>query len=791
MNNEPSLLDYLKSLFDPRRPRIQLPDETPPESGTAPWESPAPYALPSSHEFPPVPPPPQGDAEIPIAPPELPPGPFPWRTISMLFLALLAQGALEPPERSLMLGLVLYGLAAIAGVWAYFAREFALPEAADVPYQDDPYTVNRIAILLMLAIAGFAFLIMGGNKFTAFNVFVWAQAIFFGCAAFWLKGEARAPLGPRLQEGVRNLAALFRSRWGVMLLLGFAVAIFFRFYHLDQVPPQMFSDHAEKLQDVQDVLNGETHIFFPRNTGREFVQMYLTAFTAKYLGLGLTFMALKMGVALAGIVTLPFIYLLGKELANRRVGLLALVFAGMSYWLNVITRVALRFSLYPLFVAPVLYHLVRGLRRGERRDFIWAGLWLGLGLHGYSPFRFVPLFVALVVVLFVLHAGTRGKRGQAIWQLGVVIALSFIVFLPLLRYITESEENRALVLYRSMTRIGTVEREYPAVCTPEEKTRCFSLLEFVQRMVGDELTERQRTAIIVVQIFISNLGKAMAMFAWDDGETWVHSVVGRPALDIVSAALFYPAYLLLFLRYLRKRRWEDAFLLVAVPFLMLPSVMSLAFPNENPSLNRTGGAIIPVFIIIALALDGMMRALKGWGGSRWGRAASWGVAGFLLLWSASMNYDIVFHDYYEQFRSASWNTTELGGVIRGFIDSVGTEETAWVIPWPYWVDTRLVGINAGVYIKDYAIPRERLVETTAVPGPKLFLLHPQDVETLAELQRLYPGGTLQTYISEVPDKDFLIYLVLDSSALPPPGAVTPEAYPAPPGVVPPEAYPAP
>jgi uncharacterized membrane protein len=108
--------------------------------------------------------------------------------------------------------------------------------------------------------------------------------------------------------------------------------------------------------------------------------MYLTAAVALIFGTGLSFISLKIGTALAGLVTLPFIYLLGKEVANRRVGLLAMAFAGVAYWPNVISRVALRFALYPLFVAPTLFFLVRGIRRQNSNDFIWAGFALGLAL---------------------------------------------------------------------------------------------------------------------------------------------------------------------------------------------------------------------------------------------------------------------------------------------------------------------------------------------------------------------------------------------------------------------------
>ena len=111
----------------------------------------------------------------------------------------------------------------------------------------------------------------------------------------------------------------------------------------------MFSDQAEKLLDVGDILNGQYSIFFPRNTGREFVQMYLTASIASWLKLGLTFLSLKLGTALLGLFTLPFIYLLGKEVANRYVGLAALLLAGIAYWPNVISRIGSAISPLPVF----------------------------------------------------------------------------------------------------------------------------------------------------------------------------------------------------------------------------------------------------------------------------------------------------------------------------------------------------------------------------------------------------------------------------------------------------------
>ena len=81
------------------------------------------------------------------------------------------------------------------------------------------------------------------------------------------------------------------------------------------------------------------------------------------------------------------------------------------------------------------------------------------------------------------------------------------------------------------------------------------------------------------------------MFNIDDGEIWVHSVPHRPALDTVSAALFLLGVVLILIRYIRNRHWLDLFLLISIPLLLMPSILSLAFPGENPALNRAGGRL--------------------------------------------------------------------------------------------------------------------------------------------------------------------------------------------------------
>ncbi|MGW8250415.1 MAG: hypothetical protein ACWGO1_07210, partial [Anaerolineales bacterium] len=115
--------------------------------------------------------------------------------------------------------------------------------------------------------------------------------------------------------------------------------------------------------------------------------------------------------------------------------------------------------------------------------------------------------------------------------------------------------------------------------------------------------------------------------------------------------------------------------------------------------------------------------------------------------------------YQAVFAQSSWNTSEMGQVIRQFTSSVGSPDSAWVVAYPHWVDTRLVGMNAGYPLKDYAIWPDQFAETTADPGAKLFLVKPEDGQALQTLQGLYPQGVLTEYQSKLEFHNFLMYFV--------------------------------
>jgi hypothetical protein len=697
---EPSVLDYLKSKLMPwKYSRITLQPEL------------------------------SAQGEL-VAPPieEALTYPFPWRSLLSLLLALVGQALLGPLYRGWMFGVAILIISLGLLVWSALADKWELPPLKENEAETSAQSLDSIKLLTGVTgviIALVAFWTFGTLQFNILNLALLILALDF------IIQSLQIPDVTRQNWLVRLWKRLHPPPWSITIkattlvaLAGIALVVFFRFYHLAQVPPEMNSDHAEKFLDVLNVLAGQTSIFFIRNGGREALEFYLVAGLNKFFGFPLTFLTLKLVTSVVGFLTLPFLYLLGKEIGGPRVGWLAFLFAGIAYWPNVVSRFGLRLPFYMLFSAALLYYLVRGIRTARRNDFIIAGVLLGLSFYGYSADRILPGLVIAAIVLYLIHSQSKGHRLAVLASLTALILVSLVLFLPLFRYILAEPES---FFYRTFSRMGSWER-----------------------LISDP----------IALIFIKNVGRALAMFSWDNGEVWPISIPNYPALSVVSGALFYMGAGLVLIRYLRHRHWLDLFLLISIPLLMLPSTLSLAFPAENPNLYRTGGAMVPVFLMVALALDSLMKAVARSFSANGGQRVAWALALFLLAFNSMQDYALVFKYYDENYLRSSWNSSEIGQVARDFIGMYQIPVSVWVVGYPNWVDTRLVANNAGLPGRDFELKPENFQSTLALGGPKLFIINPDDKNAQTTLRQLYPDGQLYLYHSKVETKDFLVFIVL-------------------------------
>ncbi|MGV8025062.1 MAG: glycosyltransferase family 39 protein [Anaerolineaceae bacterium] len=678
---EPSLLDYLRSLLElqPEKYRSYL----------------------HNNEE-------QTDISRPYREKEKTKFKFSFLPILALAWAILGQVFLEPAQRNTGWGILCYSLAGIALLFFIFVKRGQFQTSKK---QDKPWLISqdiRIGFLFPATVfLAAAFWFFKDNQFTLLNVSLWIIGLALFVLAVWEKQEN--------SHLVKKKIDLFV----VLVVLVAVVSIFFRTYELQKIPSEMFSDHAEKLLDVADVLDGNTSIFFVRNTGREALQFYLTAAIIKIFHTDISFLSLKLGTVLAGLLTLPFIYLIGKELGGKWTGLAALFLAGVGYWPNVISRVALRYAFYPLFTAATFYYLIKGLRSRKRNDFLIAGLLMGVGMHGYSSARFLPIVVTVVFLIYLLTLKTKQEKNHLIWMFLLVAVAAFFVFLPLFRYLLE---NPAMFSYRASTRLLPIEQDYP----------------------GNPLL-----------IFLSNFWNAITMFFNNNGEIWVHSIPNRPAFDVISAALYFIGAFFALIQSVKKKNWLTTAILVSIPLLLMPSILSLVYPGENPSLNRTSGAYVLAFVIAGYGWSQISEIFLNDQPTKARKNLIVILCLGLGLGCGLQNYDLVFNQYREEYNLNAWNTSEIAVEIERFYQEGGETDNAFVLPYPYWVDTRLVGINAGLPRKDYAIWPEDFETKKQEPGTYLFILKPEDIENIDLLQALFPNNTLYTYSSETPGKNFI------------------------------------
>lgn len=212
-----------------------------------------------------------------------------------------------------------------------------------------------------------------------------------------------------------------------------AVAVFFRFYRLESIPPGLYPDVAINGNDaINSLKTGQFKLFYPENNGREGLMIWLDAFSFSLLGVSVY--ALKFPSALAGVLTVIGIYLLGRELFGKKqelVPYLASFFLAVSFWHVNFSRIGFRAILTPLCLVFAFYFFTKGFR--TKRNFwqIPAGLFFGTGFYTYTGFRLaVPLLFCVMAGWFFYY--WRGKLPINFLRAAVLmLATVFIVALPI------------------------------------------------------------------------------------------------------------------------------------------------------------------------------------------------------------------------------------------------------------------------------------------------------------------------------------------------------------------------
>ncbi|MDP3710246.1 MAG: glycosyltransferase family 39 protein [bacterium] len=234
----------------------------------------------------------------------------------------------------------------------------------------------------------------------------------------------------------------------VILFLG----AFFRFYDLGKTPPGLYPDEAMNGNNALEAIYSNDigvysfKIFYPENNGREGFFINLQAISVAVFGN--TPWALRVVSALFGTLTILGLYLLTKELfKNTAISLLSSFFLAISFWHINFSRIGFRAIMVPFLSVFALYFLLKGIRGEKIWDFIWAGVFTGLGLQTYIAFRFVP-FVILIPLLWYATQSVKRKAQShnlklktKILHIALFLVTALIIFLPLGLYFLQNPQD--------------------------------------------------------------------------------------------------------------------------------------------------------------------------------------------------------------------------------------------------------------------------------------------------------------------------------------------------------------
>lgn len=298
---------------------------------------------------------------------------------------------------------------------------------------------RRFQIVLAVAIA--VILGLRAQWYLVDQVDLWTGLIFWAFAgAFFLYAlwQARGALvdGGMSEEAADGpgKAVLPLTAEIVLFAVVIGVGIFFRFYRIGDIPPGLNHDAAWNGLYAIRITQGIGYSAFVNccgAVGHETMFHYVIA--AFQLIVGPTAFAIQLAAVSIGIATLAVFYLLIRRMFDARVALVATLLLGVSGWHITFSRAGWHAILIPLFEALTFYLLLRALDTRRIRDFVLAGVAVGLSLDTYDAAKTIPLSVA-VFLLYLLFRNRSLIRTYS-WQFVTYGVAALAAFAPLGWYI--------------------------------------------------------------------------------------------------------------------------------------------------------------------------------------------------------------------------------------------------------------------------------------------------------------------------------------------------------------------
>ena len=365
-------------------------------------------------------------------------------------------------------------------------------------------------------------------------------------------------------------------------------------------------------------------IYFTGNWGITPLEIYLTALAFRFVGEQT--LAIRYVSAIAGIVTIPVLYVLTRTLfplpsrdaidtptqgwgdsptVRQFLPFVACLVLAVLPWHNAFSREGVEVVLVPLWTTLAVLFLWWGLESHKWWSFAVSGLFWGSAFYTYRAAWVFPGVLGLFLVYKLFQE--RGFLRRYGSKLLLLVLIAALVVLPL----------------------GIFAYQYPQL--------------IVGRVTSVSAAGPGGGSQAFVRSVVGNTVKVAGVFVTGGYVPDGNRLYTRPPMPLFLALMLYLGMALSLLRF---RRAEYAMLLIWLVWMWVPSILS----NDAPNLHRMIGTTPAMAILIALGMGWLLDLVRGGTKDleRWRRLAP-AVAGIalsgLLVYTTVWSYQYFFVDW--------------------------------------------------------------------------------------------------------------------------------------------------
>lgn len=532
-----------------------------------------------------------------------------------------------------------------------------------------------------------------------------------GLLGLWLLGVmlyvgAAADL-PLAWARLRGLRVALQANLGeALLLLSLLIAAgVARFAFLGRIPFVLGGDEASMGLEAMAVLQGRlTNPFATGWLSHPTLFFYLQAAAMSWLGN--TAVALRAIPALAGTLTVPAVYLLARDLFDRRTAAIAAAYLAFYHYAIHYSRLGLNNTMDPLLAVLAVLFLFRGLRSGRPAWFALSGVLLGLEQYFYMGSRVVPIFVLATLAWAAWREPGFWRRHR---RSLLVLGGGFLVAgWPLLLFFARHPRE----FMARISALGIFQSGWLA-----------SASEMFKRSQASLLWEQFAKSVLAFHVY---------------PDPWIFYHPGVPLLDPASAVLFTFGLVYSAAHFRERRHALLVFWLAAV-------LIFGSFLLENPpSSQRLVLTVVPVSIFVGLGLATVVDVAERLAGvpHLWSRAAAGLVAACLALVSLRFYFAV-----YTPARIYGGLNTEVAYEMGRYLRELGPDCRYYLLGAPRMYAT----FPTLSFMASQTQGEDVLDPLTGPPNPveggkhPIFLFLPERLDELQFVRLAFPAGRLREF----------------------------------------------